>query len=321
MKETTGFLKTRDDHHIYTVAWENESTEPKAILQLAHGMAEHVMRYKEFAEYLVENGIYVVGNDHRGHGRTAEKNGTFGYFADDNGFEHIVDDLHEVNAFIRSQYHGVPIILFGHSMGSFIVRRYIQRYHDRLEGVILSGTGDFSPFMGTIGKFLATRVGKNKGWKKTSPLLDKLSFGQFNTQFSPTKTPFDWLSRDESSVQQYIEDEYCGKISTTSMFVDLIEGLRLIHKEGEVKNIPRDVPFLFISGEKDPVGRQTKGVQKVIDQMQRYSEYDIVSYFYSEGRHEMLNEVNRKDVFEDIVNWINQLLANTVTVNKSSLLK
>ncbi|WP_335871746.1 alpha/beta hydrolase [Bacillus sp. 2205SS5-2] len=308
MNESVGYLRTGDGNELFTVEWKEEDRQPKAVIQLAHGMAEHIMRYQEFSEYLVKRGIFVIGHDHRGHGRTAEKNGSVGYFSDEEGFERVVDDLHEVNAFVRSQYHGVPLFLFGHSMGSFIVRRYIQRYSEPLQGVILSGTGDYSPFMGRAGKLIANRIGKKKGMKTASSLLDKLSFGKFNQNFSPANTPFDWLSRDEEAVQDYIVDPYCGRVSSAGMFIDLLTGLSRIHDENEVKKIPRDVPFLFISGDQDPVGRGTKGVQKVINQMQRYSEYDIVSRFYSDGRHEMLNEINREEVFQDIVYWIENRL-------------
>jgi alpha-beta hydrolase superfamily lysophospholipase len=174
--------------------------------RMKNGMAEHIQRYEGFARELVSENLFVYGNDHRGHGIIGKMNNSLGYFADEDGFEKVVNDMFQLTSIIENEYPDVPIILFGHSMGSFLSRRYIQLFGQKLAGVILSGTGGDPGFMGKIGQLIAAREMKKKGRKTPSPLLNNLTFGSYNKGFRPNRTEFDWLSRDEQEVDKYIAD-------------------------------------------------------------------------------------------------------------------
>ncbi|MGM7723935.1 alpha/beta hydrolase [uncultured Metabacillus sp.] len=307
--EQKSWVTMSDGHDVFLTKWYVENAKPRAILQLSHGMAEHIGRYQEFAESLVSKGIVVYGNDHRGHGKTGERSGILGFFADENGFERAVDDLSEINAYIQKQYPNTPVFIMGHSMGSFLVRRFLQRYHGRVKGVILSGTGGNPGFMGKIGKRIAKSQIRKLGKKTESPLMNKLTFGNYNKKLASIETEFDWLTSDRAEVQKYIGDPYCGYVATAGFYYDLLSGLETIHHPHEIAKMEKELPFFFISGEQDPVGHYTKGVMRVIRQFQEHGIKKIDYTFYQQGRHEMLNETNRGEVIADIIQWIEKKLA------------
>ncbi|WP_064093415.1 alpha/beta hydrolase [Rossellomorea aquimaris] len=304
----SNYLSMSDQHKIFTIEWGLDEGRPKGVIQLSHGMAEHILRYSDFAEYAVAQGFIVIGHDHRGHGQTAEKNGTVGFFSENNGFERAVEDIYEINQWIHEQHPHTPIILFGHSMGSFLARRYIQLYDTSIKAVILSGTGGNPGFLGKVGIFLAKREIRKKGNKTESPLLDKLSFGNFNKSFKPANTAFDWLSRDPKEVEKYIEDPLCGRISTSGFFYDLFSGLQTIHQRSEIERTRKNLPIYLYSGSKDPVGKNGAGVQSVATEYKSIGMNHIQTKIYPEGRHEMLNETNKDEVYKDTINWINSVL-------------
>ncbi|KKI93456.1 alpha/beta hydrolase [Bacillus sp. SA1-12] len=308
--EQRSWLTMSDGHDVFLTKWYAENVKPLAILQLAHGMAEHIDRYKGFANTLVSEGIFVYGNDLRGHGKTGEKSGTLGFFAEENGFERAVDDLYEINAHIHKQHPNTPVFFMGHSMGSFLVRRFLQRYHGAVRGVILSGTGGNPGLMGKIGKRLAKSQIQKLGKKTESPLMNKLTFGSYNKKLSNIETKFDWLTSDRAEVQKYIADPHCGYVATAGFYYDLLSGLETIHKHHEMAKVDKELPFFFISGDQDPVGQYTKGVMNVIRQFQEHGIKKIDYTFYKRGRHEMLNETNREEVMTDIIQWIKKKLAN-----------
>ncbi len=303
MPASTFYFHAKDGHQIHTKKW-TEATPLKAVVQIAHGMAEHIERYDAFANELVRHGIYVYGNDHRGHGETGKASGAPKYFSDENGFEKVVSDMYELTNLIRHEQGNVPIFLFGHSMGSFLARRYIQLYGNEISGVILSGTGGDPGFLGKIGRAVAKWECKRKGRTSPSPLLDKLSFGNFNKAFHPVRTQFDWLTRDKTEVDKYVEDPFCGGIFTAGFFHDLLVGLKIINNKKNIQLVPASLPIYLFSGSKDPVGNNTKGVQQVFNTFHKAGIQDITIKFYEDGRHEMLNETNRKEVYKDIINWI-----------------
>ncbi|WP_338751789.1 lysophospholipase [Bacillus sp. FJAT-52991] len=302
--EKEHWIKMSDGHEVFLTEWVDDEVKPKAMLQIAHGMAEHIKRYHELAEHLVSMGFIVYGNDHRGHGRTGDKSGLLGFFAEQDGFERVVEDLKEINDHIHRTHPDLPVFMMGHSMGSFLVRRYLQRFPGTVNGVIVSGTGSDRGLLGKMGKILAKSEMRRRGKRAKSPLLNKLSFGDFNKKFSDIQTEFDWLSRDREQVQTYIDDPYCGFIPTAGFFYDLLNGLEMIHKPEEVSRMEKDLPFFFISGDHDPVGDYSKGVLRVIDQYKQQGITNIDYTFYKEGRHEMLNETNRQQVIQDVTNWL-----------------
>lgn len=304
MDVTSYWLKMQDEEEVHVKKWIINSVQPKAILQISHGMAEHIERYDEFAKYLVQKQVFVYGNDHRGHGKTGEKAGLYGYFAEEDGFECVVNDLNKVNQRIQEEYPNVPLYLFGHSMGSFIVRRYIQKYPSSIKGVIISGTAGSPGLAGKIGKQIAKWEIRKNGAKTPSPLLDRLSFGSFNKGIVNPRTKFDWLSCDQEQVEKYIDDPFCGFLCSAGYFYDLFTGLEKIHDEELIQHIPKELPMFIFSGDKDPVGGMSKGVRKVFKQYKQNGLRNIEATFYSGGRHEMLNEINRYDVYHEVYQWL-----------------
>lgn len=300
-------LESRDKIAIHVNKWALQNNiKPKGIVQIAHGMAEHIERYSNFAMELNKNGYIVYGNDHRGHGRTANSLESLGYFADNDGWNLVVEDMYKLTNMIKNENIQLPIFLFGHSMGSFLSRSYIQRYGNEINGVILSGTGGSTGLLGDIGIFLVKNEIKKMGKKFRSKKMDKLSFGSFNKAFKPNRTDFDWLSRDTKEVDKYIDDELCGKIFTTGFFYDMLTGIKNLNKKENIKNIPKTLPIYFISGDKDPVGKNTRGVLQAFNSYRKAGIKNIKYKFYKDARHEILNEINREEVYKDIIEWLNE---------------
>ncbi|GAA0343808.1 alpha/beta hydrolase [Bacillus carboniphilus] len=301
-------FQSNDGMEVVARKWIQEDLpRPKALVQIAHGMAEHIMRYNHLAKELVAQGFFVYGNDHRGHGETARKSNRHGYFADEDGFEKAVEDMQTLTSIMEKEYPGVPIILFGHSMGSFLSRRYIQLYGNELAGVILSGTGGDPGFMGKIGRMIASWEKKKKGSQSPSPLLNKLTFGNFNKAFRPNRTEFDWLTRNEKEVDQYIEDPLCGGIFSTGFFFDFLNGLETVHNPKHLHAVPTELPIYLISGSNDPVGgKNGKGVIESYQSFQKAGMENVTYKLYENARHELLNEVNKDEVIRDVIDWIHQ---------------
>ncbi|MDN3018876.1 lysophospholipase [Paenibacillus sp. BSR1-1] len=306
MSQPSSFtFQTEDGVEIFAKKWASENeNRPKVIVQIAHGMAEHIERYDAFAKELMTHDFIVYGNDHRGHGETAKINNRSRYFADEQGFKKVVEDMHELTIIIEKEFPGIPIILFGHSMGSFLSRRYIQLYGNQLSGVILSGTGGDPGIMGKIGKWIASREKKRKGAQTPSLLLNNLTFGSYNKSFKPTRTEFDWLSREEREVDKYIEDPMCGGIFSAGFFYDLLEGIAIINKRENLRRIPANLPIFLISGARDPVGNNSKGVLKTYKAYKQVGIKEVSYKLYEDARHELLNEKNREEVQADIIRWI-----------------
>lgn len=267
-------------------------------------MSEHALRYQPFADVLTSNGYAVYANDHRGHGKTAGCVENLGHFADENGWELVVEDMHELTKKAKEEYPSVPVFLLGHSMGSFLTRRYIQRFGDEVKGAILSGTGADQGLLSSIGLGIAKLQGRLQGKNRRSYLLNALSFGDFNRSFKPTRTSFDWLSRDPDEVDKYIADPYCGAVATAGFFVDLIQGLKQLDQPQNLANVPKDLSILLISGEKDPVGGNGKMVKQVYNHFAHVGIEDVEMKLYPEGRHEMFNEVNKEEVYRDVLVWM-----------------
>lgn len=308
MNATPFALPADDGLEIFVYRWMPEDVPPRAVVQIAHGMAEHAARYERFAAALCQAGIGVYANDHRGHGRTAGGLENIGFFADTDGWNKVVADMGELRRVIGEENPGVPVFLFGHSMGSFLSRTFISRHGNEIQGVILSGTGGDPGLLGKVGLFIARTLCFLKGAKSPSPLLNALSFGDFNKPFRPNRTDFDWLSRDEAEVDKYVADPLCGAVFTAGFFVDLIGGINEIHTPDTYGRTPRDLPILLFSGAQDPVGACGSGVREVFDAYQKAGIEDIQMKLYEDGRHEMLNETNRQEVMENVIQWIQERL-------------
>lgn len=297
--------KASDGKEIFTHQWLPEnSLEIKAILQISHGMAEHAERYHGFAEVLCAHQIGVYANDHRGHRHSIEEQHPLGYFADEDGWNVVVDDMKTLTTLIKEKHPGLPVFLMGHSMGSLLSRSYAFSNSQDIKGLILSATAGDPGLLGSVGIMVAQLECALKGKKAKSPMLDKLSFGKFNTAFKPNRTPCDWLSRDEAEVDKYVEDPHCGNIFTAGFFRDLLTGIKSINQVSNIEKVAKDLPIYLFCGSHDPVGENTKGVQKVINAYQKTGIKDLSYKFYEEGRHEMLNETNKEEVYQDIIEWI-----------------
>jgi alpha-beta hydrolase superfamily lysophospholipase len=291
-----------DGAEIYVYKWLPEGPV-KAAINIAHGMAETAARYERFAAVLTKNGYAVYAEDHRGHGRTIKDAAHAGEAGTD-ALNCMLADLHRLSEIMQEEIPATPLFLLGHSMGSFLAQGYIARWGGELKGAILSGAAGPADLLTTAGQFVAWLEMHRVGAKGRSKLLNFLSFGNFNKQFEPARTGFDWLSRDNSEVDKYIADQFCGGIFPAAFFYDLCKFWRQIHQAHELSKIPRSLPLYFFSGGKDPVGANTKGVMQLINMYRKLSIKDLTYKFYEDGRHEMLNEINREEVMADVVRWL-----------------
>jgi alpha-beta hydrolase superfamily lysophospholipase len=299
----------KDKKEIFYYKWTPDNKDDvKAVIQIAHGMAEHAQRYGDFADYFTGKGFAVYANDHRGHGKTAGSLEEVGFIAEKDGWDLLIKDFRELSDIIKSEYPGKPLILLGHSMGALVIEDYMFTYGNEINGAVLSGTSADPGFMGKIGKIICSIELKRKGARAKSPLLDKLSFGKFNTYFKPNRTPFDWLSTNEKNVDRYINDPYCGDIFSAGFFKDLLYGVGKINKFKNIQKVPKKLPILLISGALCPVGNFKKGVMKVYESYKKAGIKDLDVRFYEGMRHEILNEKDNLRVYKDIEDWTNRII-------------
>jgi alpha-beta hydrolase superfamily lysophospholipase len=292
---------------IYTYEWQPEFEKPKAVVQISHGMAETAKRYERLAQTLTNHGYIVVANDHRGHGKTAGSLDNIGILGPDS-FNWMVKDMAELSDRIRHAHSGLPIFLLGHSMGSFLTQQYMYRFPSKVSGFILSGSnGKPSSALG-IAIMIAAFEAKLRGENYRSKLLNSLTFGGYNKAFRPTRSNFDWLSRDTAEVDAYMNNPYCGAVFTVSFFRDFFKGLQETNLEENMRKIPKDLPIYVFSGEKDPVGGMGKGVRQLLRMYHELGLKQVSSTLYPECRHEMLNELNREEVMNDLLAWLEMRL-------------
>lgn len=311
MTATSFTFQSTDGTEIFAMKWSPENLlKPKAVVQIAHGYAEHIGRYAAFARKLAEAEIAVYANDHRGHGKTNGSAGEAICFADEAGFDKVVADMRGLTGIIQVEHPGLPIFLFGHSMGSMLTRRYIQLYGEDLAGAILSGSGVFSNGLLKLGTVVATSEIKWKGRTHPSRLLDKLVFQNFNRGFKPARTDLDWISRDEAEVDRFLADPLRGKIGSSGYFHDFFSGLLAMNDAANIQAIPKDLPLHFISGTADPVGGKAgRGIVQACRAYQKAGLQAVSYQLYEGARHELLNETNKEAVTEDIISWIEGRLA------------
>lgn len=305
MRSSTETLSTDDGTELFVYRWEPDAeTTARAVVQIAHGMAEHAARYERFAQRLTGAGFVVFAPDHRGHGRTAGSLEHVGYFADRDGWNRVVGDLVTVTRRAQAEHPGLPVFLYGHSMGSILARAYAIDHGDQLAGLLLSGAGGDPGLLGRVGALIAAAECRIRGRRARSGLLDTLTFGRFNDAFKPTRTAFDWLSRDEAEVDRYIDDPWCGGTFTAGFFADLLHGVAAVNSPAAIRKVPKNLPVYLFSGEKDPVGANTKGVLQAVEQYRSAGVEDVTVRFYPDARHEVLNETNRDEVQDDVVAWL-----------------
>lgn len=295
---------TSDGIKIFVHKHESE-IKSKAVVLIVHGMAEHSQRYDRFAEILNNEGYTVYAYDQRGHGKTAGEIKNLGFFAEKNGWEKVANDVGQLIKTAKKENPDLPIFLLGHSMGSFISRTFAINSGNELSGLMLSGTAGSAGFLGKIGIFLTKIIIMLKGKKSQSKLMTMLSFGDFNKQFKPNRTSFDWLSRDEKEVDKYVNDNFCGTIFSVGFFNDLMNGLEFVNKPENIEKMPKNLPVYLFAGDKDPVSKNGKQIIDLYDMYKKSGMKNIKMKLYKDARHETLNEINRKEVYKDVINWLN----------------
>jgi len=298
-------IKTADNKEIHVYEWIPEDEQNiKAVLQIAHGMAEHGDRYEDFALFLNKQGFAVFANDHKGHGKTAGSLENLGYFADENGFQQVVNDMHSLTQKINERLANKPVFLLGHSMGSFLSRYYSIENMSNLKGLILSGTAGHPGMLGKVGKVLSNIIIAFSSRKSQTPLMTKLSFGAFNDAFKPNRTDYDWLSRDDAEVDKYVNDLFCGSVFTAGFYNDLLGGLLYVNDQTNFNKTSADLPIYLVAGDKDPVSENGKGVTEVYEKYKKAGIKDAEIKLYPDARHVILNETNKEEVYNDILNWL-----------------
>ena len=285
--------------------WEPEG-EITAVVQIVHGIAEHVQRYDHFASWLAQQGVLVVAQDHMGHGSSIEGGSPKGYFT--GGWFAAVEDTYRLLRDTMGEFPHVPYILLGHSMGSFIARTILCKYPDSgIAGAIISGTAWMPGGVITAGHALAGIICKLQDEKQPSDILQGMMFGSYNKRIETVRTKSDWLTRDEAIVDAYEADPDCGFATSAALLRDMLVGLKFVHNKKHLQQMTPNLPVLFLSGEEDPVGGYGAGVRAAAEAFQKTGMQQVSLKLYPQGRHEMLNELNRDEVYGDILHWIERL--------------
>jgi alpha-beta hydrolase superfamily lysophospholipase len=292
-------LRADDGQTLLARRWLPEG-HARAIVQIAHGLAEHSGRYARLAAALNAAGYAVYANDHRGHGpKTAPPD--LGHFADEGGWDKVVGDLWTMNRLIAAEQPGAQIIFLGHSLGSFLGRSFIAKHSDALAGVALSGSNGKPPMIATLGRAIARAERLRLSKRGKSQLIFKMWFGDFNKPFHPARTPFDWLSRDEKEVDAYVADPFCGFPFTTQLAIDVLDALPGATSRASLAPIRKDMALYVFSGERDPVGANIQGL---IQDLKAAGFTRLTTRIYANARHETLNETNRDEVTRDLIAWL-----------------
>lgn len=308
MTHDTFWLDANDRRGLFVNQWLPEG-KPKAIVLLAHGMAEHSGRYARLGNALCDAGFGLYAHDQRGHGKTAER-GTLGHYADNDGWCAVVSDVASLNQHIGQAQPGVPIFLLGHSMGSYIAQAYLLHHSASLHGAILSAS-NFQPVALYRSASLIARFERwRQGPKGRSTLIEWLSFGAFNKAFKPNRTAYDWLSRDPVEVDAYINDPLCGFRCTNQLWIDLLGGLQQISKASNLTQIDPALPLLVMGGACDPVS-EGKRLKTLANTLRNAGNQHVQLNIYPQARHELFNETHRDQVTADVIHWLNQALSHS----------
>lgn len=288
---------------VFARCWSPADGSVKAVFQIAHGMAEHGERYEDFANYLCSQGFAVLVNDHVGHGRSIKNDNDLGYFGESRGWDVLVEDERSLTEMIKAEYPDLPIVFFGHSMGSFIAREYIRRYgrDERIHAAVFCGTSGKNP-AAAVAVTIAGTIAKAKGSKHRSKFINTIAFAPYNSK-TEKRTSFDWLSTDVAQVDKYIADKYCGFLFTAAGYKDLFSILNKVSGKDWYDELYSEIPVLLTAGEADPVGAYGSGVKQVYNDLLAAGKKDVTLKLYPAMRHEILNEVENKKVYADIAAW------------------
>lgn len=303
MRDEFYFPSKDGNTEIHTIEWKPEG-EVRAVLQICHGMVEYIRRYDEFAQFLCGEGYYVVGNDHLGHGKSIQAKSEYGFFNEKYGNACVLGDMHTLRQRTEKKYPGVPYFMLGHSMGSSLLRQYIQMYGNGLSGAVLMGTvADHKKAALLFGKRLCRVMAAFRGWHYRSKMVDNLVLGAYNKKFKPARTRADWITSDNENLDMYVADPLCSFMSTVNAYYNVFSGMIGIQRKESVYMIPKGLPVLFVSGADDPVGEFGKGVRKIYEKYRAAGIRDVTLRLYAGDRHEILNETDRDQVYKDLLGW------------------
>jgi len=318
MVDTSAWVSCDDGAKLFLRRWKPaEDTKPAGIIYIVHGMAEHSLRYRRLAEKLCSGNIEVWSADMRGHGKTADlsqndrrKGGLLGHTTDKGGYSRIVADIQTVTSYIeettKNEYGKLDFFIMGHSWGSFLVQAYIQNPSVPLSGCILSGSRGPGGLKIGAGAAVLSLVALFKGSRRYSKLAQALSTGSYNNPFKPNRTPFDWLSRDEKEVDQYIADPLCGQRCSSGFYRDMIRLLKAVHRKKALARINKELPIYIVCGNADPVGDMGVSPTALVNAYQNHGIHNLKFVKYPEARHEPINETNREEVSKDLIGWLLQ---------------
>ena len=303
------YYPSRDGNtEIHTIEWKPKG-DVKAVIQLCHGMVEYIDRYDDFAEFLSDKGYYVVGNDHLGHGKSVQSRNDYGFFQEKYGNACVIGDMHTLRTRTKEKYPDVPYFILGHSMGSLLTRQYIQMYGQGLYGAAIIGVVADQPMpLIKVGKGFCKMIASVKGWHYRSKLVDYMAVGHFNNAFKPARTRADWVTSDQKKLDEYVSDPLCSFTFTVNAFYHMFSGMEKLVKKESAYLIPKSLPMLVMAGEEDPCGNFGKGVRKVYEKYKKAGIKDIELRLYSGDRHELINETDRAQVYEDLLSWFDKHL-------------
>ncbi|MGN0291605.1 MAG: alpha/beta fold hydrolase [Lachnospiraceae bacterium] len=305
IKETFQFLSTDKQNSIHAIKWIPEDNNVRAVFQISHGMMEYIERYNDFAEFLTKSGFLVVGHDHLGHGHSVAFAEDLGHICEKDGSTLLVDDMHQLRKLIQLQYPDKPYFMLGHSMGSYLLRKYLTIYGEHLAGAFIMGTGTVEDNATKIAIATCKFLAKFHGWNYRSGLVEKMTRGKPFKKFSADGSIAEnsWLTKDSDIVKKYYCDPYCTFYFSLGAYLCLFETVLYDNQLENAKKIPKDLPVFLLSGKDDPVGDFGKGVEKVYRQLQNAGITDITFRLYENDRHEILNELDRNQIYGDILTW------------------
>ena len=293
--------------------------KPKGVVQIVHGMSEYIDRYDDFAEFLVGRGYVVCAEDHIGHGKSAADATEFGHMPAHGGKDILIGDVHTLRRMVSELFPGVPYIMYGHSMGSFIVRAYIARHGEGLAACVLSGTGNVPANLSKAGRSLARFLASVRGERHRSKLIDGMGAGGYGKQIENARTQLDWLSTDDAVVDAYIADDLCGFMFTVGGYATLLDLTAEVVTTACASKVPKDLPVLFVAGDKDPVGDFGKGIEAAAALLRDAGVKDVTCKLYAVMRHEIHNEKGHERVYNDIAQWVDEAHKKTGAMNPGCL--
>lgn len=298
------FLSDDQKTSIYVREWIPEG-EIKGVVQIAHGISEYAARYDHFMKFLAANGYLAAANDHLGHGKSVSSEEGRLFFAEKNGWDIAVGDMKKLHDQLKERFPDKKAVLFGHSMGSFLARTYIIKHPNDIDAAVICGTGQQSRLIVSVGLRMADNACKKFGANKPNLKLSNMAFGGYNKKFTSPRTTVDWLSKNKENVDKYEADPLCGGVASAGLFRDMMGGIMFIGDKANIAKMRKDLPVFLISGSMDPVGDYGKGVKKVYDMFRASGMKAVSMKLYPDDRHEILNEDDKDQVYQDVLNWVN----------------